>query len=235
MKNIQYLGTTSFIIVDSRIQNVKFLASQIDTVQLLFLEKNSLMDDINEIDELKKLSDSYDLNYVIHLPTDFDFNNDITTIKLFFSELQPLKPSHFILHPEDADIFYDKLEELQKVYPICVENIDDISLFQKIYEIGCNICFDVGHALMHDKDIKDFIKKYGERIMVYHLHGVVNNTDHNSLRFLDEKLLCYLLDFGLEKNIINIIEVFKIHDYLDSKECLKEVFKKYGYSYHRWY
>lgn len=232
MKKIR-LGTTSFIYRDSRVKNVKILKDQVDVIQLLFLAKQYLDEDIKEIEELARVKGS-DLEYGVHLPLDFNFRDDIELIKKSVEEISVLDTSFFILHPENKSSFYKIIEELGEFYPIAVENIDDISFFDKIYHLNCKICFDVGHAIVHNVDIINFVKKFGDKISVFHIHGVSGCKDHCSVRFLDERLLSYLLDFASERGIYSVIEVFEEDKFIDSMEYLKGVFRKYGYSCYRW-
>lgn len=232
MKKVR-LGTTSFIYRDSRAKNVTLLKDQVDFIQLLFLDKQYLDEDIKEIEELS-IAKGSDLEYGVHLPLNFNFRDDIELIKKSFEKISVLDPSFFILHPENTSFFYKLIEELGEFYPIAVENIDDISFFDKIYHLNCNICLDVGHAVVHNVDVIDFIKKFGDKISVFHIHGVLGYKDHCSIRFLDERLLSYLLDFASDKGIYSVIEIFEEDKFIDSMEYLKGVFRKYDYSCYRW-
>lgn len=90
--------------------------------------------------------------------------------------------------------YYRSLIPLAKKYPkvkICTENIFGRFMGRKIdgrlsiasdvcsivdilnQEAGGNyfgICFDVGHALITHKNIKDYIKKMGDRLTIMHIH-----------------------------------------------------------------
>ncbi|MCA1926966.1 MAG: hypothetical protein LDL13_04035 [Calditerrivibrio sp.] len=230
MKNIMF-GTTSYIYKGTRAENVRLLKGSVDVVQLLFLEKSYLYEDMKELQELYRVKGDSKLDYIIHMPLDLNFLEDIDLIKDSMSQISLLDPRYFVIHPENNNYFYSMIQNLSAEYPIVIENIDDISVFDNI---RCKICFDVGHAILHGVDIIDFIKRYGDDIKVYHLHGVLGKVDHVSLKYLDEKLLIYLIDFAIEKGIIGIIEVFNENDFNDSINYIKEVFKKYGYSYYRW-
>lgn len=234
MKEVKNLGTTSFIIPNNRVENVKYLCDKVDFVQLLFLEKFSLKEDILEIMPLSQLKKDRNIDYIIHLPIDFDFKRDIFLVHDFLDFLNPLCPQSFILHPENNNLFFQHLANIIQRYNISIENLDDISFFDGIFEMGCNLCLDIGHAIIHGIDVKTFINTYGDKIDTLHLHGMYDYIDHKSLRYIDKNILLYLLDFSIEKDTINIIEVFNEKDFLDSINYLKEVFKQHGYTYHRW-
>ncbi|MEF3254458.1 MAG: hypothetical protein K6348_02665 [Deferribacterales bacterium] len=234
MKIVKNIGTTSFIIHDNRLTNVLYLQNVVDIVQLLYLESNFLDEEIMEIEKLNDIKGEID--YLIHMPIDLNLSMPAhwQLFRSFLNNVSVLNPKGYIIHPEDSHIFFSTLEELTNSYNLIVENITDTSFFDNIANIGAEICFDVGHALLCNIDIKKFINDYSNLISIFHIHGVKDNTDHISLRYLDEKLLDYILSFASEKSSDIIIEVFNHNDLIDSLNYLKEVFQKYGYSYHRW-
>ncbi|MBZ4643523.1 MAG: Xylose isomerase protein barrel [Deferribacteraceae bacterium] len=236
-KEIKSIGTTSFIIHDSRVVNVKYLQNKVDIVQLLYLDSFNHYDlpDETEIEQL--LEAKQELKYYIHMPIDLDLGKEGDWDRLiFFAEkLSLLKPEQLIVHPVNNKIFFDYLEKFLAKFPATlVENINDVSFFDKISSKGADICFDVGHAILEGVDIKAFINTYGSFIKAYHLHGVKNGKDHLSVRYLDEKKLNYLFGFASDNNVDIIVEVFGEKDFYDSINYLKEFFRKNDYIYHRW-
>lgn len=232
MKEIKFLGTTSFIISDYRVANVKFLEEKVDIVQLLYLDSNDFELEIRELINVKK-----NMEYVAHMPIDLDLSLDKGWNKLekFIKKTSELQPKSYIIHPKNHKNFFKNLAEYKQKYSnICVENIDEIDFFNEILDLNCNICFDAGHAILNNTNIHNFIKKFGKNITTYHLHGIKNAKDHNSLIYFSKDTLRYLLDFASEKNIDVIIEVFGIDDFNSSMNFLRGFFKENDYTYHRW-
>jgi hypothetical protein len=236
-KDIKFIGTTSFIVSDTRVRNVQFLKEKVDIVQLLYLEEASEELEVSDLLRVKG-----DTEYFIHMPINLNLKtlSGWQTLNIFAEKLDVLHPLNYIIHAEKAFTSYNRLffEEYlkfsEKFPETLVENIDDVDIFQELSNIGGNICFDVGHALLCNVDIKNFITKYHNHIKAYHLHGVNNERDHKSVRYLEKKLLKYLLDFATENDVTIIIEVFGKKDFFDSIKFLRRFFKKYGYTYHRW-
>jgi hypothetical protein len=236
-KDIKFIGTTSFIVSDTRVRNVQFLKEKVDIVQLLYLEEASEELEVSDLLRVKG-----DTEYFIHMPINLSLKTLYSwqTLNIFAEKLNILHPLNYIIHAEKAFTSYNRLffEEYlkfsEKFPETLVENIDDVDIFQELSNIGGNICFDIGHALLCNVDIKNFITKYHNHIKAYHLHGVNNKRDHKSVRYLEKKLLKYLLDFAADNNLKIIIEVFGKKDFFDSIKFLRRFFKKYGYTYHRW-
>lgn len=246
-KDLKFLGTTSFIIFDTRVKNVQFLKGKVDIVQLLYLE--SIFEDL-EVKELIRAKK--DIEYFIHMPIDIDLKK-VThwdTLNIFAEKLKVLNPQNYIIHAEGSnecneelvkscknrsDIFYEQYIKFVEKFPeTLVENIKEIGTFENLSKTGAKICLDIGHAISQNIDIKKFINKYEKNIKAYHLHGVDGKKDHKSVRFLKKDLLKYLLDFAAENDVKIIIEVFGKRDFFDSIKYLRRFFKKYGYAYHRW-
>ncbi|MCB4205292.1 hypothetical protein LF845_10015 [Deferribacterales bacterium Es71-Z0220] len=236
-KEIKSIGTTSFIIHDSRVVNVKYLQNKVDIVQLLYLDSFNHYDlpDETEIEQL--IEAKQELKYYIHMPIDLDLGKERDWDRLiFFAEkLSFLKPERLIVHPVNNKIFFDYLEKFLAKFPATlVENINEVHFFDKVKTKGADICFDVGHAVLKGIDIKEFINTYSSTIKAYHLHGVKDGKDHLSVRYLDKKLLKYLFDFASENDVDIIIEIFGKKDFFDSINYLKEFFRENDYVYNRW-
>lgn len=232
MKEIKFLGTTSFIISDYRAPNVSFLKGKVDIVQLLYLDSNDF-----ELETEALAVAKGDVEYIAHMPIDLNLalNEDWNKLEKFIKKTSELEPKSYIIHPKNHEKFFKNLGEYKQKYSnICVENIDGIDLFDEILNLNCNICFDAGHAILNNTNIPNFIEKFGKNITTYHLHGVKNAKDHNSLMHFPKDTLRYLLDFASEKNIDVIIEVFGIDDFNSSINFLRGFFKENDYTYHRW-
>lgn len=67
------IGTTSYIIPDEIIPNVRFLAQQVDDIELVLFEVDdgpNNLPDPSAIHELRRLAEENDLTYTVHLPLD---------------------------------------------------------------------------------------------------------------------------------------------------------------------
>lgn len=67
------IGTTSYIIPDDIIPNVRFLARQVDDIELVLFEVDdgpNNLPDSSAIHELRRLAEENDLTYTVHLPLD---------------------------------------------------------------------------------------------------------------------------------------------------------------------
>ena len=238
MKEIKHIGTTSFILHDTRLANVVHLKSEIDIVQLLYLESFDESVNKNDIIEIENLAQiKHNIEYFIHMPIDLDLSNTKDWKKLiyFSDKLSVLDAEHIIIHPSNHNIFFKELEYFLENYPkTLIENIDTQEFIETIPHGKFNICFDVGHAILNGIDLKKFIKIYGYDIKAYHLHGVDRGRDHQSVRYLEKDLLKYLIDFAIANDVKIILEIFGKKDFYDSKEFLRGFFKENGYCYHRW-
>jgi sugar phosphate isomerase/epimerase len=65
----------------------------------------------------------------------------------------------------------------------------------------------VGHLVIYGHDPDDFLDRYGSRIRVMHLHGIMDGKDHCSLACLDLHILETLMAFlhnGGEQRIVTL-------------------------------
>ena len=102
------LGTTSFIVPDHIIPNVKKLGPFFDEIELLVFESQpkEVLPSKRQIDDLVALSIEYDLTYNVHLPVDVSLSfgsiNDqkkaVHTILEVLSLLKPLQATTHTLH-----------------------------------------------------------------------------------------------------------------------------------------
>jgi hypothetical protein len=219
------LATTSFIIKDTRINNAIFLCNKIDELELLYFDSKNIYDIPNdfEINQLKKIP----INYNIHMPTDIDLTEEINWEKmvLFARKLKILKPSTYTIHPIDNKNFYYGLEKFAALFsPVSIENLNNnLNIFKIIKNTNIDICFDLGHAILYNLNIKNFLKEYENKITHIHLHGVFKNIDHKSINYLDRKLLRYIIDFAISKKVTLCIEVFNEKDFCSSLHTLNNM------------
>ena len=102
------IGTSSYIIPDDIIPNIKFLASQVDDIEILLFESDEIsnLPDEKVIEEMNLLSKQNDLTYNIHLPIDialgatdeFVRKNSVQKCLRVIDLMQKVNPLAYILH-----------------------------------------------------------------------------------------------------------------------------------------
>ena len=120
------LGTTSYIIPDDILPNVRFLASKVDDVELVLFEVDdgyNNLPDQKTISELYQIGSAEDLSYTIHLPTDLDFTGDSFTLEKSLSKAKrtiektlPLAPWAYVLHLDGKHLINDKKPESKQIW-----------------------------------------------------------------------------------------------------------------------
>ena len=120
------LGTTSYIIPDEILPNVRFLAGKVDDVELVLFEVDdgyNNLPDKKTIDELHAIGSTEDLSYTIHLPVDLDFMGDAVVLEQSLSKAKrtidktlPLQPWAYVLHLEAKHLLGDENPELKQIW-----------------------------------------------------------------------------------------------------------------------
>lgn len=114
MDRLFRLGTTSYIIQDDILPNVRYLGPMVEDIELLLFEVN---DDNNlpgpaTIDQMNALAEQYDLSYTVHLPLDLvlaaendqRWNHSIQKAARAIKATLPLNPWAYIVHIEAETI-----------------------------------------------------------------------------------------------------------------------------------
>jgi len=147
------LGTTSYIIPDDILPNVRFLADLVDDIELVLFEvddgPNNLPDQ-KTICELKQIAQQHQLSYTVHLPLDLrlageDGEQHISLAKAHkvIECTQELNPHAYVLHLDGRDVIHQNdavslekwnnqallaLKQVSKWVPgsqlLCVENLE---------------------------------------------------------------------------------------------------------------
>jgi sugar phosphate isomerase/epimerase len=217
------LGTTSYIIPDDIVPNVRFLADKVDDVELVLFESDEVANIpsaavVGEIDELAR---EHGLTYTIHLPLDIhtghaeetERRRSVDKCRRIIDRMAPLNPAAYLLHldgdrrggePSD-DIprwqarHYRSVCELVAAVPpekICIETLDyPFELAAEIVDdLGLGICLDLGHLLLYGYDVHQHIDAYLQKTGVIHLHGIKAGKDHSPIGYLDREFLAELWD-----------------------------------------
>ncbi len=115
MKRLPFrIGTTSYIVPDEILPNVRFLADQVDDVELVLFEIDdgpNNLPDADTIHELQNVARQYSLTYTVHLPLDLRLAEDGEVQHLSMRKARKvidctrdLNPRAYILHLEGKEI-----------------------------------------------------------------------------------------------------------------------------------
>ncbi len=228
------LGTPSYVIPDDIIPNVRFLADQVDDVEIVLFESTGLSNLPSEetVRTLKELAAQHDLTYTVHLPIDIhtghaesgERRRAIDVCRRIIARMGPLDPFAYVLHlvgerrgdsPSD-DIprwqarHRDSVRAIiQEVSPekLCIENLD--YPFERVAdlvrELGLSVCTDIGHLLLCAEDVHRYLDRHLARTRVVHLHGIENGVDHRSIHHLERSLLDALLQRLLDAHADRVV------------------------------
>ncbi|MBG0767213.1 MAG: sugar phosphate isomerase/epimerase [Spirochaetaceae bacterium] len=107
MKNIR-TGTTSYIIPDDILPNVRYLADKVDDIELVLFESEQMsnLPDEHTIKELALLGESHGLSYTVHFPLDIypgsadpeERTRFLRTVQRIVTLTEPLHPFGYVLH-----------------------------------------------------------------------------------------------------------------------------------------
>jgi sugar phosphate isomerase/epimerase len=242
------LGTTSYILPEAIVPNVRFTGPFVDEVELVLFESR-FADNLptpKVIEELNSLAREYGLSYNVHLPTDVFLGHPdagmrrqaCDTILRFYERTLPLHPTLYVLHlennpPEDtrpvnavawqgnlrSSLAY-LLERGMERQLLGIENI--AYPFRWIYplisELQLHICLDVGHLLVQQEELRTYIETYGKEIAMLHLHGAAGKKDHRSLREIPHHDWQIISNFLINYRGGVSLEVFSQEDLATSLE-----------------
>lgn len=102
------LGTTSYIIPDSILPNVRYLADKVKDIELVLFESDdgiSNFPDAALIRQMAEFSAQYDLSYTVHLPLDLEFGSpgggvhpSLEKAERIIHLTKPLEPHAYVAH-----------------------------------------------------------------------------------------------------------------------------------------
>ncbi len=250
------LATTSYIIPDRIVPNVKFLSPFFDEIELVLFESQGEdnFPDKGEVESLREISLREGINYNIHLPIDLSLGDEekevreraIYIISRIIDQTLPLKPTFYTLHldlknkegrnHEDIKAWKARLiESLKRITEaeirgsqISIETLD--YPFEWIEDIlnnfGFSVCLDVGHIILNKHNLREYLDRYLSKTTIFHLHGCENRVDHLSIDRLSEKQLTLILSYLKDYSGIVSLEVFSIKDLIRSLSVLEEKWLK---------
>lgn len=115
MKNLPFrLGTSSYIIPDDILPNVRYLAGKVHDIELILFEVDDGPNNLPSqqvLDELMHLAGLYDLTYTVHLPLDLKLAEDGSTrdtsllkAKRVIDCTRQLNPWAYVLHLDGKEV-----------------------------------------------------------------------------------------------------------------------------------
>lgn len=218
------LGTTSYIIPDDLVPNLRFLAGQVDDVELVLFESHEVsnLPDAAAIQALSRLARAHKLSYTVHLPLDTPLGSGdtltrqraVAKCRKVFHVTRDLKPFAYILHLHGRqagrqpaaclDSWRSALRQsLGELLPggpppqrICVETLayPYALVWDLVKEWNLSVCLDIGHILINEYDLEAHLERYGERCRVVHLHGIREGRDHRDIGGLSPATLRSLME-----------------------------------------
>lgn len=250
------LATTSFIYPDLYAPNARMLGPFVDEIELLFFDStySGSLPSENQIAELGRLGEMYDLTYNVHLPTDVCLTapdrrsrkTAVENIRTVLELTEPLHPSSSVLHlPVDGgieenawDSWLDRVREgiaeIRKgglnTGKIAVETLNYPleRAMPIVEEFDLSICMDIGHLLLYGFDPTAFFERHADRIRIIHLHGVRDGKDHLALDQLDERRSRMVVDILNRFKGVVSLEVFSYKTLALSLDYLAHCWKGYG-------
>lgn len=213
------ISAPSFVIPDSRANNVLYLKPLVDEVELLFFDSRHEFDMPTdaEITELAALN----MDYSVHLPTDANLNTvgGWRVIDTYIEKLRPLKPLRMVIHPAESAFFLQELKK-RRGHNIIIENTDFYGrFFDEAVSMGLGLCFDNPHAGVF---ASEFHGRYRDHIREYHLQGEADGKHHKSLEHIEPNLLESILANAKSKGATVCLEVFREDAFLKSLEIIRK-------------
>jgi sugar phosphate isomerase/epimerase len=208
------LATTSFIYPDDYVPNVRRLGPHVDEIELLCYESAHLPAR-GTIDELSRLSGEFGVTYNVHLPSDLSISHRdgshreraVQAVLRAFERVAPLSPTTCTLHipcdghplpADEIERWRDRVQvSLEKILEtgvspglISVETLDYPlgALKDLIGAFGLSVCLDVGHLILHGRDVEKTFAEFEAKTAIIHLHGVRDGKDHLALDLLPHAL-----------------------------------------------
>ncbi|MFW5858604.1 MAG: cobamide remodeling phosphodiesterase CbiR [Planctomycetota bacterium] len=241
------LGTTSYIVPADILPNVRHLAGVVDDISLILFESAgaSNLPSAQTVQMLDALQRDGGPGYSVHLPLDCPFGDrdpDVRTAALeralrVWRLTAPCAPRAWVLHlpgdhrgdPPAADIDRWQADSEQTLaaflaagpppHQVAIETLDyDFALVAELVEgHDTAVCIDVGHLLLRGEDPLAACERWIDRLLVVHLHGIVDGRDHHSAAHLDPDLLTGLhaICRDAPRPVICTLEVFA-EDHLHS-------------------
>lgn len=130
------IGTTSYIIPDDILPNVRFLADKVDDIELVLFDVDQFCNipSREQAAELQQMAATANLTYTIHLPLDLQFSADENQIsgslakaRQVIDALHCLRPHAYIAHLDSHSIVKDPSETEASIWvERCVQSLQSL-------------------------------------------------------------------------------------------------------------
>jgi len=235
------LSTTSYILPEAIMPNLRFLGHYLDEVELVLFDSHQgdNLPSVDEIAEMKSLGRDLQLTYNVHLPTDLllgsadwrERQKACETILRFYERTLPLDPTAYILHfegPPGDHPLPEELADWRRLLRISTEWLLDHGIRRDLMalenlsypfswidiladEFGLPICLDLGHLLQRNENILKKFNQYQDRITMMHLHGVGHRDHQRITRIPDDDWFAVVKILGTFRGGLSL-EVFSLED-----------------------
>lgn len=108
------LGTSSYILPDEILPNVRYLAGKVRDVELVLFEVDEGQNNLpspEEVNSLRELASQHDLSYTVHLPLDLRLGSDGDERKQSIFKAvrtivatRALEPQAYIVHLDGSEV-----------------------------------------------------------------------------------------------------------------------------------
>ena len=245
------IGTSSYIIPDDILPNVRYLAGQVRDVELVLFDIDEYCNipDPSQAAELKALAAENDLSYTVHLPLNLNFSDEGRDISIekalkVISGTRCLDPYAYVCHLECGDIPSAEGAELaewqeQRIRAVsalaetsgvreklAIENLEGYPAGWNepvIRTCGTRACLDIGHLFVQGLDPVPEMRKWLPLTSVIHLHGV-GTRDHQSLECMPKEKIRAVLGELIRQEFHGVLtlEIFNEADFRSSMEMIRE-------------
>jgi sugar phosphate isomerase/epimerase len=218
------LGAPSYVIAGDISRNVDYLSGMVDDIELVLFESDEVspLPDEGLISTLRQTGLREGLTFTVHLPLDIWLgdSNKAERIKSVgkclrvMERVGPLNPFGYVLHcnrkskgdetKTELDSWRSNIGQsidellLSGISPsmLCIETLDYPlgEVEPVINEKKLGICLDIGHILLNNFPLEEYLVRHFGSTRIIHLHGIKEGRDHCDISALHPKSLAMVLD-----------------------------------------
>ena len=245
------IGTSSYIIPDDILPNVRYLSDKVKDIELVLFDIDEYCNipDSAQIAELNGIAAEHGLSYTVHLPLNLNFSDkdrdiSITKAMKVITATRALDPLAYVCHLECKDIpdqegealsdwqaqrirAVELLSELSGIRSdLAIENLERYPIDWNeavIRACGTHATLDIGHLFLQKIDPVPVMRKWLPLTSVIHLHGV-GTRDHQSLKHMDPEVIRAVLAELIRQDYRGVVtlEIFNESDFYGSMEMIRE-------------
>lgn len=247
------LGTTSYIIPDAILPNIRFLGPYLDEVELVLFDsgREENLPSQGEIEEMLHLGQEMGLTYNVHLPADVFLGDPdprirelaVVTAIRFYQRTAPLRPTAFVLHLDSRGADGQEVRHMEAwmswlhgsmarlaregmdLSRVAVENLNYPldTIRPLVAEFGMSFCLDTGHLLRYGFDLRTYLESFLPQTSMIHLHGIVDGSDHRGAHGIPPMEWKVISEALAAYRGGVSLEVFSLQDLSSSMERLGEI------------